>query len=927
MIKILLTIILCLTLNGNFIEAKTHLKVGYVPDTAFLEEDRPGHLRGYGYEYMEFLAQYGDWEFEYVPCITWQECNDKLQAGLIDILPGMPGDYRALTNVMRTDHVIGRYPMQLVIHGDKPQPHMLIGTIPSNPPIPGLPQVAAEENFTYELINFPLFYDMEEAFYRHQLDGYISPMFEPNKKLGDDQTVLSIFDRQSYRLLLRTNQQDLLKQFNIAMDLMLLDQPNIRNVLNNKYLRQGGSPLILSKSERDYLAEKKKLTAALWRKEKPYAYFENGRLHGTIPSVIKQMSKDLNVEIELVNTNSINETMQLVDSGRIDFVADTTCDFSLGDIMQVAPTQPYLILEYIAVKRQNETLKEKPIIACIPEAPYTQSFIFPEYPEDQRLYCRNIQECFYAVSKGRADILYVPRSEYYYLIDETECYNLEPSSESDFSEEISLGIYSQADSRLWRIMNKEINHLDVSNIRSLEEVESGGSLTINWLLYHYPLRAMAIFLAFIGLIALGIWYRLRSRRKNIERMHQLAYTDSRYNLPNLIWFKRESALYFDQQKKSAVHYYVVSFVIEAARSELETQVNKIMMQLEKMDWVIISAVGEENGNVLAFTRARNSTEMFQLVREFIRSNDYASMNDSRIWFRIRAGIARVKSNYIQQYIDRAEIARELTPDDIKIFDDKMQEELEFNKKIESKMNQALKDHEFKAWYQPEYELETQKIIGAEVSIRWKNDELGYLLPERFVPLFEKNGFMLSVDYYMLERICEMERSRKKDGKDFLPVSITQTFLHMAEEDYLDKMKAIYSKHKLPRNLITIEFSERELFYRAKYNQREKVANVMRELQKLGFQISVKEFSADSSLHDLLGFLPVDIIKVDKKILESIDTSQRMQEILGSMIDLCKRLKIKIICSGIEKKTQEEILLSIGCEYGQGLLEFENGEVA
>ena len=91
----------------NIVLAETILIDGYIPGTGMLEEDRRGHYRGYGYEYMEFLSRYGDWKFEYVPSTTWNECNDKLQAGLIDLLPAMPGDYRSIQNVVRTDHVIG----------------------------------------------------------------------------------------------------------------------------------------------------------------------------------------------------------------------------------------------------------------------------------------------------------------------------------------------------------------------------------------------------------------------------------------------------------------------------------------------------------------------------------------------------------------------------------------------------------------------------------------------------------------------------------------------------------------------------------------------------------------------------------------------------------------------------------------------------
>lgn len=318
--------------------AETKLRVGYIPSFGFLEEDRAGHIRGYGYEYMEFLARYGNWNFEYVPGNTWKELGEKLQSGAIDILPAMPGDYRSLQNVTRTDHVVGRYPMELVTHDGKIISHMRIGTIPTNPPMPSLPKVAKNEGFTYELVNFPTFYDMEEAFKRRELDGYIGPMLEPNK----EKNVASIFDRQSYRILVRSDRKDLLAALNIAMDEMLLDQPNIRNRLNDKYLRPGGSPLILNRQEKEYLAKKKKLTTAILVQEKPYAYMVKGELHGVIPNLIKQIAADLKIEIEILETSSPAEAESLIKQGKIDFVADAVCDFSWAEKLNMAPTQSYL---------------------------------------------------------------------------------------------------------------------------------------------------------------------------------------------------------------------------------------------------------------------------------------------------------------------------------------------------------------------------------------------------------------------------------------------------------------------------------------------------------------------------------------------------------------------------------------------------------
>ena len=234
---------LMIMLNVNLIEAAPTpddniLKVGYVKDTGFVEENWAGHYTGYGYEYMEFLSNYGNWDFEYVPADTWTELGEKLTSGEVDIIPSMPGDYHLIPNVARTDHVVGRFSMELVTRDIDIKSPMRIGIITTNYPTPTLPEIAKEEGFEYELIPYSTKAEMFAAFKDNTIDGYVNAMLDPKIRYN----VFALFDRQSYRLLVRSNNKDLLDQLNAAMDEMLTYQPDIRDRLNRKYVRYVGTP-------------------------------------------------------------------------------------------------------------------------------------------------------------------------------------------------------------------------------------------------------------------------------------------------------------------------------------------------------------------------------------------------------------------------------------------------------------------------------------------------------------------------------------------------------------------------------------------------------------------------------------------------------------------------------------------------------------
>lgn len=924
--KIFFALVILFSVCNN-VFAETRLRVGYVPSVGFLEEDRIGHIRGYGYEYMEFLSRYGNWKFEYVPSMTWRECNEKLQAGVIDILPAMPGDYRSLENVKRTDHVVGRYAMGLITQDGKIRSHMLIGTTPTSPPMPGFPKVAQTEGFTYELINFPLFYDMEEAFKRRELDGYIAPILQPNKT----KNVAAVFDRQSYRILIRPDRKDLLNAMNIAMDAMLMDQPNIRDRLNEKYLRAGGTSLILTRQEKDYLARKKKLTTAILKHDRPYAYYDdNGELHGVLVNMIKQISKDLDIDIEILKTETPKEVDNLIRQGRIDFVADAVCDFSWAETLNMAPTQSYLNLEYISVKKPETVLNNDSKVACAPDLLYTKNFIFPIYSEDQRVYCMTLEECFEAVSDGRADIVFAPRSEVPYIIEDTNTYNLEVSPESVFTDSLSLGVALNADPRLWRILNKEVNHLDMSKIRSSvsgEMVETVTHVSLQWQLYHHPLRVIGVMIIIIAIISAGVFYRMYLRKKHLKEMQYMAYTDKRYQLPNISLLEEELPKIFKKYKDEEENLYAVSFIIDhemnkkflPANTLRSHQIKNMAQYLNDLPEFILTAVNSENDGLVSLCKNKNISDVARLAREVVRKVGFMETKDSRIWIYIKVGICQADEKDLIDCIESSQIACRRTNKDVAIFDSQLTEELEFGKLVEEKMADALKNSEFQAWYQPEYDIKTHIQTGAEAFIRWKSEELGFLRPEKFLAVFERNGFITAMDHFILEEVCKLQKNSLDKGKKIIPIAVNQSGLHFSEENYIEKMKLLSVKYKLPPGSIKLEFGEKNFAGIIKVEQETRIVNILQSLQKLGFKISVDNFGSGDSSYKILNHLSVDELKIDRTLLYSAMNSKRMRNILKNIIQLGHALGTDVICEGIETKEQENFLMKLGCNLGQGFM--------
>ena len=930
MIAAALLLVVCW--SGEVAEGRETLKVGYVPGTGFLEEDRPGHLRGYGYEYMQFLSQYGDWNFEYVPCRNWAECGEKLQSGEIDILPAMPGDYRSLQNTKRTDHVVGRFSMGLITKDGTAAPHMQIGILPYTAPVPGFPSVAKEQGFSYDLMNYADYYDMVESFQRGEIDGYISPILEPNKT----QNLLQDFDRQSYRILVRADRKDLLDKMNSAMDTMLMDQFDIRERLQNKYLRSGGIPLILTRQEKAYLAEKKKLTSVIFMRSKPYVYWEKGEARGIVPEVIRQIAKDLNVEIEILPVENSMEALRMIEMGRADFIGDVICDFSWAGGHNIIPTQSYMQLDFVQVRRRGLTSGDAATVAYVPEHQYAPNYIEPRYPENRRLPFSDIVACVQAVSEGKAQTLYAPRNEVPFLMEETGAYNLEADTQSLFTEPVSLGVYTGADPRLWRILNKEVNHLDVAKIYgTLQDAgEFSQRLSFQWLLYHYPLHALGLMMIILGIVVAALIYRARMRRDHFAAIQHMAYTDSRYDLPNLAWLEehapaRRAAL---KSEDPTAKVYIAIFAMDSktavalpyGKELLERQLKNMATQMGQIDWVLLTVAGGDAGHLVCLCKGKDDGEISRLATAAVMKYGYIETAEARIWLHMQAGICEVPDgdSTLQHAIECAHAAcheAEKANSHVQVFDSALQENLTFDQKIESCMEKALREGEFQAWYQPKYNLETHKLTGAEALVRWQSKEFGFLPPGKFIPLFERNGFVIPLDHFLLEEVFRFQKRCLEEGRTPAPISVNQSRLHMTEENYLEKVKALVEKYRLPKGLIELELTETVFGDFDQKAQREHAAGVIHALKEMGFTISVDDFGSGYSSYTLLNYLPMDVMKIDRSLLVASDDSDRMRSILGNIIQLGRLLNMKVLCEGIETPEQEQLLLELGCEYGQGYL--------
>lgn len=236
-----------------------------------------------------------------------------------------------------------------------------------------------------------------------------------------------------------------------------------------------------------------------------------------------------------------------------------------------------------------------------------------------------------------------------------------------------------------------------------------------------------------------------------------------------------------------------------------------------------------------------------------------------------------------------------------------------NDYIELHMESALKNHDFKVFYQAKYNINERRPDGCEALVRWYNPDLDeYMQPDVFLPLFEANQFIIKLDHYVFEQVCLYIEDAVMNGLPLFPVSVNASRITATADDFVSFYVNTKQKHDIADGFITIEFTESFA-----YEDYDMLRETVKELHEAGFKCSIDDFGSGFSSYNILKELPMDEIKLDRFFIRRGFSSERDLKVLSSVISLGRELHMKVTQEGVENKDQLELLKSLGCQVIQG----------
>lgn len=352
----------------------------------------------------------------------------------------------------------------------------------------------------------------------------------------------------------------------------------------------------------------------------------------------------------------------------------------------------------------------------------------------------------------------------------------------------------------------------------------------------------------------------------------------------------------------------------ATGDEILKYIAKSITQWKKED-KLCARIDADDFVLLIKSSQINSNEIEQLLKR-IKSEQPYLQNFNDVAFTIGAYKIDDNNEFIKAAMDKATTAHKSAKANntsgLVWYDTKLVKQLQTQREYIKRLNSALANEEFQLYLQPKINLQTMDIMGAEALVRWDIPDSGLVYPDSFIPLFEKNGSIAELDFYMLDKVCAYLHHLKELGIDNFTISVNFSRATLCKMNLYERIVATVEKYEINHNNIELEITESAINELA-----DSVIQILNRLKNDGFLISMDDFGAGYSSLNMLIKLPIQIIKLDREFLNQIANNNNVKGVIASSVELAHALGMRIVCEGVEQSEQADYLKEIGCDYAQG----------
>lgn len=914
---------------------KRTVRIGFFPMEGYHETRADGSRTGMDVEYLEALSDYVNWNIEYVECDSWDDALTMLLNREIDLVGS--AQYSAKR-------------AQLYRYADLASGYTF-----------GVIAVNSDSEFAYEDFDamsdasFGIVgtYIRKDEFYEYMTDhgvphprvrsykntaalhaaldaGEIDALVHSLTEVREGQRVVGRFAPMPFYYITYQGNNDLVRELNQGIADLKMNRPWLENELMVKYYDSRlDQTILLTNSEKQYIAEKGTLTVGYLDGYYPFSYENDGVYTGLSRQVLEEVSVSTGILFDYVKLESMEEAKRALNNGSIDLM--NYCGETAQSMQSegLAVTKVYAQIPQVIIMTRSDKSDSIDTLAVESgnaSGTAVQNFV----DENTRLFPYSTQlETLNAVMDGEADAAICDGYLAEYLLGSQFRFNrMEIQSVLSDVHNIYMVVADDEESPLLGILNKEL--LEVSdkmvNDYMLRDNFYSKMSMANFISDH-SISIIAVLSFCAAAVILVLFFLLR----NSLRIQKLMYKDTEFRIWNLHYLRYRAAkkLAADKNGNYAIAY---------------TDIGQFKSYNALYGWnagqqilaLVIKTLSEEVDNKRELY-ARSYSSHFVLFMKYenvealrTRLMDIADRVSARIYEKMEThmsltmGVGCLENGdddlqrALSEAIQLVDSLKDNYNNAVQIYDDKLRAKLRETHEREKLLEAADINTDFVAYYQAKVDIRNEKIVGAEALVRFKDPTADGAIrtPWFFVPYYERTGRIKEIDFFVMECVCIMLRRRIDAGKNVVPVSCNFSRMHFTDDGFPKRFESVIDRYQIPKDLIEVEITETLVVEDV---QQQKVKEIVDILRKKGVHLSIDDFGSGYSSLGVFEQIPASVIKLDRSFLLNNENRTRQVQIMKNIVNLARDLNAQVVCEGVETENDTELMMEIGAYVAQGYL--------
>jgi diguanylate cyclase (GGDEF)-like protein/PAS domain S-box-containing protein len=421
------------------------------------------------------------------------------------------------------------------------------------------------------------------------------------------------------------------------------------------------------------------------------------------------------------------------------------------------------------------------------------------------------------------------------------------------------------------------------------------------------------------------------RKRQEETIYRQANYDTLTGLPNRLMFADRLATALLRGRREKHHVGLLFIDLDGfkkindtlghnAGDDLLKEVSARLSDCVRQDDTIARLGGDEFTVILPNIRGPHDTEVVaKKIIEQVREPIYLGENEVYISASIGITLYPDDAEDEETLIKHADTAmyeaKAAGRRTYKFFTANMNKVAQEKMALETELRAAIENDEFDIRYQPIFNLNTNKITGAEALVRWSHPTRGITSPDMFIPLAEEQGLIVPIGEWVLRTACTKANHWRQSGRDDLQMAINISPRQCQEPGFEDMVDVILEETQLPPSCITLEITENVFIEGA----HESAIAALNNCRKKGMLLSLDDFGTGYSSLSYLKRFPVDVLKIDREFVSDVTTAAKDQALCQAVIAMAHAFDLNVVGEGVETMEHAKILRDMGCDRAQGYL--------